>query len=223
MAIRAVLIDFYGTLAREDDMVVGDICRMIAEKSPLVVSPGEVGHAWWERMDNAYRSCYGDRFIPLAQLEQEILDQLVNQFEAKIPPADLAQRVALSRNFPQNYCDGRVFMARLPLKVCVVANGDRYETQRAADYTQIDIPHLVCSEDAQAYKPRQEIFQTALDLLGVVAEETMHVGDSLHYDMEPARSMGMHTVWLNRSGRTAQSTKPDFSCDSLATLRSMIR
>lgn len=45
-------------------------------------------------------------------------------------------------------------------------------------------------------KPSPEIFRIAIEKLGVMAEETIFVGDSYERDMMPSRQLGMKTVWM---------------------------
>lgn len=50
-------------------------------------------------------------------------------------------------------------------------------------------------------KPDASIYLRALDKAGVDPESAVHVGDSPGLDVEPARSVGMTTVLLDRLGR----------------------
>jgi putative hydrolase of the HAD superfamily len=45
-------------------------------------------------------------------------------------------------------------------------------------------------------KPHPSIFKKALLMLGVRAEESLHVGDSLEEDYHGAQRVGMHALWL---------------------------
>ena len=47
-------------------------------------------------------------------------------------------------------------------------------------------------------KPHGDIFTHALDAVGVVPARAVHVGDSLHADVEGARQAGMQPLWLRR-------------------------
>lgn len=49
-------------------------------------------------------------------------------------------------------------------------------------------------------KPHPSIFRSALRLLGVAPGEALMVGDSYGHDVEGAHAVGMHAVWLRRSG-----------------------
>jgi HAD superfamily hydrolase (TIGR01509 family) len=53
---------------------------------------------------------------------------------------------------------------------------------------------VVFSSDVGVRKPRPEIFERALDELGVAAERALFVGDRLDADVRGARELGMRTV-----------------------------
>jgi len=59
------------------------------------------------------------------------------------------------------------------------------------------------SEDARAYKPRREVFELALAVTGLKADEVIHIGDSLSSDVMGAGSLGMKAIWLNRYRKKA--------------------
>ena len=57
---------------------------------------------------------------------------------------------------------------------------------------------VVTSAEVGARKPDREIFERALGIAGVSAEEAVHVGDSRRDDVEGARAAGIEAVLLNR-------------------------
>ena len=73
-------------------------------------------------------------------------------------------------------------------------------------------------------KPQVEIFDHALNTLGVSANEAVYVGDYLFWDVGGANAAGMHSVWLNRKGheREAGEPEPDAEIKSLADLQGVV-
>ena len=47
--IKAVLLDFYGTLVEEDDLYISKICNDIVSNSSNEVLPSEVGKYWYKQ------------------------------------------------------------------------------------------------------------------------------------------------------------------------------
>ncbi|MBA2944022.1 HAD family hydrolase [Paenibacillus sp. CGMCC 1.16610] len=68
-----------------------------------------------------------------------------------------------------------------------------------ADY----FDHILISGTFGRGKPDPSIFEHALKLLGVTAEEALMVGDNLDTDIKGALAIGMRNVWINHHQRTA--------------------
>ena len=102
------------------------------------------------------------------------------------------------------------------LKVGIVSNAFdppallHRDLERLGVAERIDV--AVFSSEAGVRKPHPAIFQRALDALGVAAERTLFVGDSLSVDIAGARALGMHTcqaVWF-RADDDAGAAEADF-------------
>ncbi len=224
MAIKALLVDFYGTLVRENDGLIRDLARRVCDTSPLVVSPGDVAHFWWETMNSMFRECSGDRWRSLEELEESALNEVAARFDSHLDIREALDEILDSWLRPEVFSDTRIFMSRLPLPICVVANGDSEPMDDAIAYAQLDVQAVVTSEDARSYKPDTEIFLHALKGMNVSPGEALYIGDSIFYDMQPAQKAGMYTAWINRTGRPlGGQCLPDVTCDNLQQLRRMIR
>lgn len=55
----------------------------------------------------------------------------------------------------------------------------------------------VFSDEVRARKPRKEIFEEALRLIGLPANRVVHVGDDVDADVAGAKAKGMRAVWFN--------------------------
>jgi len=56
--------------------------------------------------------------------------------------------------------------------------------------------YILCSGDVGVRKPNPEVFRIVLSRLGVEPEEAVHVGDSVEADMYGARDSGIVGVWI---------------------------
>lgn len=74
-------------------------------------------------------------------------------------------------------------------------NADIYKTD-AGEY--FDFAFL--AEEFGASKPAPDMFHAAMARSGASAEEIIHVGDNPEHDILGARTVGMHTVWMNSQG-----------------------
>jgi HAD superfamily hydrolase (TIGR01549 family) len=57
---------------------------------------------------------------------------------------------------------------------------------------------IVCSRDLGVRKPNPKIFEHVLGRLGVDPDEAVHVGDSVEADMEGASNAGLTPIWIRR-------------------------
>jgi 5'-nucleotidase len=79
---------------------------------------------------------------------------------------------------------------------------------------------IVVSDEIGWRKPRPEIFEAALERLGVAPREALFVGDRADIDVVGAQRMGMAVAWVNRD-RTPLPTgiaPPDYEIRDLAEL-----
>lgn len=89
----------------------------------------------------------------------------------------------------------------------------------------------VISCDAGYMKPHPRIFEIALEKLGVAAEGTAMVGDSLRADVEGAKALGMTAIWRwPVAGEPVEATAdepetspvaPDYTIDQIAELKDL--
>lgn len=103
--------------------------------------------------------------------------------------------------------------------LCAATNGlSRIQEKRTA---ALDgrVSHLFCSEALGVVKPTQAFFEQMLRESGADPRSCMMVGDSLTSDIAGAASVGMMTVWINRSGKkNTGSVLPDYEIHSLDEL-----
>jgi hypothetical protein len=62
MPIKAVFLDFYGTLVHEDDEIIPVICDQIRSSTETICEIKEIGSFWWKEFSGAFRNSYGDTF-----------------------------------------------------------------------------------------------------------------------------------------------------------------
>lgn len=198
---QAILLDFYGTVVEEDDALVDDICRQIAAASPLQVQPGEVA-SWWGRAFR--RSCtesYGPAFRLQREIERLSLAQVLARFAAGLDADVLAGTLFAHWTRPALFAESREVLGRCVQPICLVSNIDDADLAQALRHTCLHFDHVVTSEGCRAYKPRREVFERALSLLGLPAERVLHVGDSLSSDVRGAQAAGIPVLWINRKQR----------------------
>ena len=83
---------------------------------------------------------------------------------------------------------------------------------------------VVISADVGWRKPRREIFQKALDLLKLEAQQTVFVGNDLKIDVGGAHAAGIPAIWFNRHNETPtlDLPVPDYTLFSLEDLQRVL-
>lgn len=111
------------------------------------------------------------------------------------------------------------------MKIGAVTNNPKPAHVLAAHARDLGLPDvfdaIVSSWELGWRKPHRIPFEIALGALGVTAEETMHVGDSLENDVAPALALGMKAV-LRRNGRPATGPGAHIEVDSLEELVAIV-
>lgn len=75
---------------------------------------------------------------------------------------------------------------------------------------------VITSASCGFYKSRPEIYWSALHDLGADASTSLHVGDSIRFDVGGASKAGMHTAWYRRPNAT-EPTPDEFVPDLVIT------
>lgn len=84
--------------------------------------------------------------------------------------------------------------------VGIIANWNAELGRELRRHIQLPLFRVLGSEERGLRKPDPGIFRVALDGLPCDPAEVVYVGDSLRLDIEPALSVGMKAVLLDRTG-----------------------
>ena len=111
-------------------------------------------------------------------------------------------------------------------KLAIISNVDRDLFEASSSMLGVDFDWVVTSGEIGEYKPSLRNFKVALDRMGVAKGEVLHVAQSLYHDVEPARALGLSTVWVNRAGARStplRDVRPDVEVADLGALVELMR
>ena len=113
-----------------------------------------------------------------------------------------------------------VELAEAGYKVGLISNSHR-SLASFQDHFDLDglIAGSVSSSEHGYLKPHHSIFEAALKLVDVRAEESVMVGDSLKHDIEGARRVGMRGVLVRRAGQHGHAVDSVPVISTLSDLR----
>jgi len=218
MAIKAVTFDAYGTLLRNEDLML--VPRRIVADHGLSVSVDDVLRRW---IDLYFEATQQRPFRTLREIEEQILPRVLREFAAATdaaPYVDLFFQVTTKVElYPEAL---QVLNALGPVRSAIVSNAD-HEHLATWDF-KWPVQFIVISEAVRAYKPHPRMFQRALEQLGLQPHEVLHVGDSDVDDVKGAKAAGLRVAWLNRTGRSRRPDvpPPDFEIRDLTELPALL-
>jgi 2-haloacid dehalogenase len=218
---RLISFDCYGTLidweagifsalrptlaAHGKTMADADLLRLYSELESAA-QQGEF-HPYREVLQSVVRG-FGKHlgFTPTDSQTRSLPESLANW-----PP--FADTIAALRKLKQRY------------QLAVISNVDDDLFAPTARRLQIPFDYVVTAQQANAYKPSLQMFRLAQQRTGAAPGQWLHVAQSVHHDVVPARSLGIATVWVNRpssrpgSGAAKAATgQPDLEVPNLESL-----
>jgi 2-haloacid dehalogenase len=208
--VKGLLLDFYGTVVRDDDEVVDAIAaRVAAGASARVtaeqVTAEQVSGAWWREL---CALAAGPRFMSLRECTLRSLGTVMSEVDCPGDPAALCAPQLAHWRRPPLRPGTRAFLADVSLPICVVSDADRDDLAAAIAWHGLVFTAVVTSEEVGAYKPDPAMFTQALAALSLDPDEVLHVGDSLRSDIRGAAAAGIRAVWVNPGGRARPADLP---------------
>ena len=195
--IKAVFLDFYGTVVRDDRALIRRAVDEIFHTGNAAQS-SEVAEFLWGQFRFGCAASFGERFMTQREIERLSLLRTAEHFKASLDVDSLCQSIFHYWRKPELFTDGHEFFRRVKIPVWIVSNIDSDDIRCAAEYHGLSPAGIFTSEDARAYKPNPEMFRYALCQTGLSSEEAVHVGDSLDSDVSGARAAGIRAICLNR-------------------------
>ncbi|HEY3290980.1 MAG TPA: HAD family hydrolase [Anaerolineae bacterium] len=205
---KALLLDFYGTLVKDDGALVERVISHVGELSPLNEAVVGVRSRWYELMGMMCRDAHGNSFQTQRHIEVASLQMVLDEYQVKLDAGELCEDIFAYLARPEPYDDVAPFLTKVGVPVCIVSNIDDTEINSAIGHLGWSFPFVVTSERCRAYKPRAEMFSAALSLLNVSANDVLHIGDSPSADVRGAQGCGIDVAWLNRNNRSLTGQRP---------------
>ena len=223
---RAVLFDLGNTLvwfwARPEfpevlREAISGVRDLLAGQGVLRVSP----EVMWQRVAEEDHSLPGHRVYPLAERLARIFvisqDQLLSSMCRRFMEPIFSRGTLYADVFPtlerlraRGYRTGIISNTPWggPAALC------RQEIERIGLRERVDVD--VFCDDVGWRKPARQIFEYALDRLGLAPEQCLFVGDDPRWDLVGPRALGMQAVLIDRPGTMADvGERPIRSLDEL--------
>lgn len=195
--IKAIFLDFYGTVVHEDSAIVKEVAKKIfitgnAKKQ------SDINAYWWNCFQNEFQKSNGESFKTQRELELISLQNTIRHFNSNEDASELSDLLFEFWIKPTIFEDSKTFFNLCPVPIIMVSNIDTDDITKALTYHNLQPYGIVTSEEARAYKPQTDMFRYALRKYDLKADEVVHIGDSVTSDIIGAKAAGIDSVWLNR-------------------------
>jgi 2-haloalkanoic acid dehalogenase type II len=201
VGIRAILLDFYGTLVDLNDDVRSAGFDVLASKLDLPLRPGELFSQYTELISRENETTSGDvRFATYRDSWVEAGDHLLGRYGLPGAGQQFAEAYAELHANAIGFPDVHRALDVLRHRFCVavVANADRDFLADCLSSNGLEFDVVVDSQSMRCYKPESRIFHEACHRLSVEPGRCAMVGDTPGTDISGARRVGMPAVWINR-------------------------
>lgn len=105
-------------------------------------------------------------------------------------------------------------------KLCALSNGN-------ANIKRLGLTHLFdfafSAEEVGGAKPLHHLFSAALSKASLQAQEMIYVGDDPLLDVDAAKDLGIHAIWMDRGKKEAGRHQADQIITEISQLDSAIR
>lgn len=217
--LSAIVFDAYGTLF--------DVHSVIRRCEEFWPGQGDAISRLWRAKQLEYtwlRSLMG-RYADFEHVTGEALAHAAQALGVDLTEA---QRAALMQQYRRLdlFPDALPALRQLaPRRLAILSNGAPDMLQAAVTHAGLAalVPDVISVHALRTYKPRPEVYQLAVDRLGVARERIGFVSSN-GWDACGAKSFGFRTFWVNRNGAPADAldVAPDHVIDSLAKLPALL-
>lgn len=195
--LKAVFADYTGTIIEEGGE---DLQKLImrAYNNSDIESPEAMVAYWWGKLKKFEEESFGEAFITEDEIVDKILETCVREIHLKDNPEELH---ALCREFWVHapvFSETKEFFEKCPLPIYIISNNGKKYIEESMREKNLHPEGIISGEMAKAYKPHGELFEKALEITGLKADEVIHVGDSAASDVEGAMAAGITPVLLDR-------------------------
>jgi putative hydrolase of the HAD superfamily len=143
---------------------------------------------------------------------------------AKLMSERYLEILPTKKNLFEDTLDVLAYLRAKGYPMHLITNGFEKTQHAKMRHSGIDhfFTHVITSEAAGIMKPHVAIFEYALEMAGVKANDTVMVGDTLDADIEGAIRAGMDTIYFNPAVPATGAIKPTYSILSLRELKKIL-
>jgi 2-haloacid dehalogenase len=191
MRPQALVFDAYGTLYD-----VHSVIRLCDEYWP---GKGAALSQLWrtKQLDYTWQRSLMRRYVPFSQVTREALGYACEALKLAL---DEAIEDALMQEYLKlaAYPDVPGAQARFKLKQAILSNGSPDMLEPLVQHSKLRFDAVLSVDQVKAYKPAPEVYQLAVERLGVAKEAIAFVSSNC-WDALGAKAFGFTVFWIDRA------------------------
>lgn len=220
-SFEALSFDCYGTLIDWESGIL-DALTPLLHLHGITVDREEILKVY-PRLE---RGAQADPFVPYEKILRRVVRGFADRYEFNLQPGQ-SKRLLQSLPTWTPFSDTVPALKKLKerYRLAIFSNISDALIAQTTKHLEVGFDCIVTADQTQSYKPNPNHFLLGLEKLGLSKEKLLHVAESRFHDIEPAKQLGIATVWVNRSGgKSAASGKgkgtasADLEVGSLAEL-----
>jgi 2-haloacid dehalogenase len=223
---RVLTFDCYGTLIDWESGIWDNLQPILAAHTASITR-NDALELYAELEPQAESGAYRDYKSVLRIVVQGFGERL-----GFVASAAEAQTFALSVKNWQPFPDtvDALQALKTKYKLAIISNTDDDLFAGTARHLQAPFDWVITAQQVRSYKPSLNNFERAVERIGLPKNQILHVAQSLHHDIAPAKQFGVATVWVNRhankpgaSATPPATAQPDLTVPDLRTLVELIQ
>jgi 2-haloacid dehalogenase len=149
------------------------------------------------------------RYAPFSQVTREALRYACEQLKLDLGETQLQALMAEYQCFAL-YPDVKAALAKLKAKLAILSNGSPDMLDPLVLQSGLRFDAVLSVDALKVYKPAPEVYQLAVDRLGMRTEDIGFVSSN-GWDAAGAKSFGFTVYWINRASAPVEQTgfRPD--------------
>ena len=218
MSLQALVFDAYGTLY--------DVHSVIERCDQLWPGKGAALSQLWrtKQLEYTWQRTLMRRYAPFSQITKDALEYCCAALKL---PLDAAKADTLWQAYlrlaPYPDVPGAL-QALAGRKMAILTNGSPDMIDPLVRHSGLKFDAVLSVDAVKQFKPVPEVYQLAIDRLGVAKAEIGFVSSNC-WDALGAKSFGFRVYWINRSGAPVDKLgfQPDGLLGSLGDLPEVLR
>ena len=190
MSPQALVFDAYGTLF--------DVHSVVRQCDAFWPGKGTALSQLWraKQLEYTWQRSLMRRYAPFSQVTREALGYACEALELPLDPANTE---ALMQEYLRlsAYPDVPKALAQFRTRTAILSNGSPDMLEPLVQHSGLKFDAVLSVDALKVYKPAPEVYQLAVDRLGVARQDIGFVSSNC-WDALGAKAFGFRVHWINR-------------------------